>query len=210
MKRLVIVGAGGYGREISSIAESCVGFGSEFAVAGFLDDDPGALLPFRGYPPILGDVRGYEIRPGDAFFVAIGNTSVRKRCAESLAARGADFLSLVHKTAFVGCNAKIGAGAFVAPFAFVSAEAEVGRHAAVFHAASIGHDAHVGDFAHVYSQCAVGGGASVGEGASVYPGSVVAPRVSVGDWAVVGAASAVFVDVPPRGRVLGNPAAPLE
>jgi acetyltransferase-like isoleucine patch superfamily enzyme len=44
----------------------------------------------------------------------------------------------------------------------------------------------------------------------VYPGSVVAPRRKIGDAAVVGAGSAVFVDVDPCVTVLGNPARPID
>ena len=48
MKHLVIVGAGGFGREMFGMAREAVGFGSEFDIKGFLDAKPTALDGFAG------------------------------------------------------------------------------------------------------------------------------------------------------------------
>ena len=39
MKRLLIVGAGGFGREMFAAAREALGYGEDFIVAGFLDDN---------------------------------------------------------------------------------------------------------------------------------------------------------------------------
>jgi len=39
MKQLIIVGAGGMGRTLYDIARECVGYGAEFTVKGFVDDN---------------------------------------------------------------------------------------------------------------------------------------------------------------------------
>ena len=51
MKDLVIIGAGGFGRELFSAAREAVGFGEQFRVKGYLDANPAALDRFTGYPP---------------------------------------------------------------------------------------------------------------------------------------------------------------
>ena len=209
MKRLVIVGAGGFGREMFAMAEGSIGFGESFEVGGFLDDRLDALDAFDGYPPVLGSVAGFEIGGDDLFITAIGGIDARRRCVEALAARGAKFAMLVHRTAVLGRNVEVGEGSFIAPYALVSCDTRIGRHVSVFHGTSIGHDVVVGDFAHVYAQCSIGGGVEIGDGASVFPGAVVTPRRRIGRDAVVGAHSTVFLDVPPGARVIGSPAAPL-
>jgi len=210
MDRLVIVGAGGFGREMFAAARESAGFGRDFGAFAFLDANAGALDGFSGYPPIVGSPDTYVPAEGDVFITALGDVDSRMRCAKALAARGAKFATVVHRTATVGPNVSIGEGSFVAPNATLTADVRVGRHVDVFHNSSVGHDTAIRDFAHVYAQCSIGGCVVVGEGARVYPGSVVTPRRRIGDRAVVGAGSTVFLDVPPGVTVHGNPAAPVE
>ena len=210
MRHLVIVGAGGFGREMYGAALESAGYGVDFDVKGFLDAKGDALASFTGYPPVVGSPEGYEIAEGDVFVTALGSVESRRRCAEMLEARGAQFIAIVHRTATIGPNVAIGAGSFIAPHVSLTADVSVGRHVSVFHSSSVGHDSRLGDFSHVYAQCSIGGSVVLGEGAVVYPGSVVAPRRKIGPAAVVGAGSAVFVDVDPGVTVLGNPARPID
>ncbi len=209
MKHLLIVGAGGFGREMYGAVLESAGYGIDFDVKGFLDANADALSSFAGYPGIVGSPDSYAIEPDDVFITALGSVSSRRRCVESLEGRGARFVSVVHKTATIGPNVAIGEGAFIAPHVSITADVVVGRHVSVFHSSSIGHDSRLGDFSHVYAQCSIGGGVTVSEGARVYPGSVVVPRRTIGRDSVVGAGSVVFVDVDPGVTVLGSPAHPI-
>ncbi len=210
MKHLIIIGAGGFGREMFGAARECVGFGTDFDVKGFLDARSDALSGFSGYPPVVGSPDGYVPQTDDVFISALGSIPARRRCVAAIEAKGGVFVSLVHRSAFVGPNVTIGAGSFLAPHVSLTADVAVGRHVSVFHSSSVGHDSRLGDWSHVYAQCSLGGGVTLGEGAVVYPGSVVVPRRTIGAGAVVGAGSTVFLDVEPGVTVLGNPAAPLE
>lgn len=209
MKHLLIVGAGGFGREMFGAAREAVGHGVDFDVRGFLDARPDALAGFAGYPPVVGTPDGYEPLEDDVFITALGSIAARRRCVAALAARGARFVSIVHRSASLGPNVTVGEGSFIAHNAVLTADVAVGRHACVFHGTSIGHDTVLGDFSHVYAQCAVGGGVRVGEGAAIYPGAVVVPRRTLGPDSVVGAGAVAFLSVPPRTTVVGNPARPI-
>lgn len=209
MKHLLIVGAGGFGREMYGAVRESVGYGTEFDVKGFLDVKSNALSGFAGYPPVVGDPGTYVPGEDDVFIAALGNVASRRRCVEALEEKGAKFISAIHRTATIGPNVSVGDGSFIAPHVSLTADISIGRHVSVFHSSSIGHDSVLGDFSHVYAQCSVGGAVNVDEGAVIYPGSVVAPRRKIGAGAVVGAGSAVFVDVDPGVTVLGNPASPL-
>ena len=206
MKHLVIIGAGGYGREMLGAAMGAVGFGVDFDVKGFLDARADALDGFRGYPPIIGTPEGYAPQAEDVFITALGSIASRRKCAEQLERRGAKFISIVHKTATLGPNVEVGAGSFIAPNVTLTADIRIGRHAAVFHNSSVGHDSVLDDFSHVYAQCAIGGAIHLGAGAVVYPGAVIVPRRTIGENAVVGAGSTVVLNVRPGVTVFGSPA----
>lgn len=209
MRNLVIVGAGGFGREMFGVAREARGYGDEFEIKGFLDDNIRALDGFSGYPSVIGTISGYMPVDGDVFAVAIGSVAARRKIVSAMEERGGKFATVIHRSAFIGPNVVIGEGAFIAPNVSLTADVAIGRHTSVFHNSSIGHDSSVGDFSHVYAQCSVGGNVKIGDMASIYPGSVVTPRRKIGDGAVVGALSAVFADVMPGTTVLGNPAFPL-
>ena len=55
MRHLVIIGAGGFGREVYGVAREAVGYGTDFDVKGYLDAKADALAGFEGYPPVIGD-----------------------------------------------------------------------------------------------------------------------------------------------------------
>jgi len=209
VKRLVIIGAGGYGREMYGAALGAVGYGTEFDVRGYLDGRQDALDGFSGYPPVIGAPETYEPLADDVFITALGSIESRRRCVQLVKARGGKFISIIHRTAFLGPNVVVGEGSFIAHNVVLTADVSVGRHAVVFHNASIGHDSVLGDFSHVYAQCSIGGSVRIEEGASVYPGSVVVPRRTVGAGAVVGAGSTVFLNVRPGISVFGSPAKPI-
>jgi len=210
MKHLVIIGAGGFGRELFGIAREALGYGTVFDVKGFLDARADALDGFPGYPPVVGSPADYAPTADDVFITALGSVESRRRCVAAIESRGGRFISIVHRTASLGPNAVVGGGSLVAQYAVVSADAVVGRHACVFQSSVVGHDARLGDFSHVYSLCALGGGVTLGEGAVVYPGAQVVPRRTVGAGAVVGAGSVVVLNVPAGTTVFGNPARPAE
>ena len=205
-KHLVIIGAGGFGREMFGAAREAVGFGTEFDIKGFLDDRIDALSGFNGYPPVLSSLAGYRPEPDDVFITALGDIATRRRCAGLIAAKGGRFISVVHRTASLGPNVTVGAGSFVAHNVVLTADVKVGRHACVFHGTVIGHDTVLGDFSHVYSLVSIGGGVSIGERASVFPGARIVPRISIGNGATVGIGSAVMRSVDPGITVFGVPA----
>ena len=210
MKQLLIVGAGGFGREAFALAREAVGYGTEFTVKGFLDARADALAGFENYPPVLGSPDSYAIGPDDVFITAVGSIDARRGLVAKIAAKGGRFISLVHKSAFLGVNVTLGEGSYISNNVTLTADIRVGRHVCIFQNVSIGHDSELGDFSHVYAQCALGGGVKLGEGASVYPGAVLLPRRTIGENAVVGAGSTVIVNVAAGETVFGSPAAPVK
>ena len=209
MRQLVIIGAGGYGRELFGAARESVGYGTDYEIRGFLDGDAAALEGHGGYPPVIGSPETYVPGSDDVFIAALGNLASRRRCVAMIAARGGRFATIVHRSASLGPNAVVGEGSFIAQNAVVSADARIGRHTAVFQGSVVGHDATVGDYSHVYSHCSIGGAVRVGSGVSVYPGAVVVPRRTIGDGAVVGAGSTVVLNVKDGETVFGSPAKPV-
>ena len=210
MKQLVIIGAGGMGRTVYDIAREGVGYGVEYEIKGFLDDNPGALDGFVGYPPVIGAIDTYEVAEGDVFTWSIGNVRTKRACCEKILGKGGEFMTLVHKTARVGTNARIGKGSIVAANVSVGADAWIGDFVLVQAYSVVAHDVSVGDWARIDTHVVCVGGTVVGEEATVYTNSVVNHQVVVEKGATVAASSFVIRRVKSGTTVYGNPARRLE
>lgn len=207
MKQLVIIGAGGMGREVYHLATECSGFGTEFEVKGFLDDNPHALDSFAfGYPPIIGTTDNYQIAVDDVFTCSIGDVHTKVRIIEKIESRGGKFISLIHPDVYIVPTALIGDGVLIFHDVHVGSEAVIGNHVMLQSYAAIGHDATIGDFTRVDPKASIIGGVKVGNRVTIHTMSVLNHKVVVGDDAVIGALSFVIRKVKPGITVFGNPA----
>jgi sugar O-acyltransferase (sialic acid O-acetyltransferase NeuD family) len=202
--RVLIVGAGGFGREVLVWARATWP-GDTSRIAGFLSADARVLDGHECGLGIVGDPASYMPAAGDGFLLAIGIPAVRRRVAEALLARGAEFLSLIHPTAIVAPTATIGPGAILCPHALVSDAASLGRCALVNYHASLGHDASAGDYCVLSPYASLGGHARAAEDVFLGMHASIGPGRSVGARSKVSANSCALVDVPPDRIVYGVP-----
>ena len=206
MKQLVIIGAGGFGREVLDWARQSEAHGRDWLVKGFLDDNPQALDRFSVGVPLLGSVAAYRPEADEVFVCAMGNVAAKRRCVEAIRGRGGEFVRVVHRTAVVSGAAVLGAGAILCPGSIVTANARLGDFVAVNLNSIVAHDAVVGDWSQLHCHVDITGGVVLGEGVLVGSHASVLPGVRVGDGAIVGAGAVVMRDVPAGATVYGSPA----
>jgi sugar O-acyltransferase (sialic acid O-acetyltransferase NeuD family) len=202
--RLLIIGAGGFGREVLQWAQDLQAQGDvDWEVAGFLDANPQAFGNFDIDLPVLGTPESWLPSAGDRFICAIGDPSIRLRICRVLQERGAEFVSLIHPSAIVGSRCHIGKGTILCPGVTVTVDATIGDFVILNVRACVGHDAHVGDGCTVNDFCDITGNAKLGEGVFLGSHSSVTPSASVGDYARVGAGSVVVRRVRANTTVMG-------
>ena len=203
--RLIIVGAGGTGREALYYAQECQRAGDTFSVGGFLDDNPDALQGYDVDVGVIGN-RDYRPQPEDAFVIAVGDPHLRAELKDHLETNRARLVSVVHPTAFVATNATLGPGCLVAPLAFIGAHSTVASNVLVNVHAVVGHDARIGE------HCVLCPGASASGFTVLEPlvfmgtNAVVVPGKSVGRGSQIAAGSVVYNNVEADQMALGNPA----
>ncbi|MDE5663714.1 MAG: acetyltransferase [Muribaculaceae bacterium] len=205
MKQLVIIGAGGMGRTVYDIARECVGYGSEFTIKGFVDDNLLALDGFDNYPPVLGKIAEYQPEEDDVFTFSIGGDA-RRLCIENLVGRGARFINLIHSSARIGSNVKLGEGNIIAAFTSLGADCRIGNYNMIQSYTVIGHDAEIGDFNRIDTHVTCVGGIKIKNETTVHTGAVINHKVTLFDRSKVGACSFVIRSVREGVTVLGVPA----
>ena len=142
---IVIVGAGGFAREIRCLLPEFLGE-QDYQFKGFLGKDQGVPNADDIGNLVLGDPETYEPANNDRFILAIGNMPARRRTVEALLAKGAEFLTLVHPQALVAPTASLGQGALIYPFAAVSNNARLEDFVKLNYYASVGHDTQLGKY----------------------------------------------------------------
>lgn len=204
IRRILIVGAGGFGREVLQWARDAWP-GADSLIAGFLSADPNILHSRDCGAKVLAHPDQYDPRSGDALLLAIGIPDIRRQVAERLAARGAEFVTLIHPTAIVSSKAVIGTGTIICPGAIVSDAARIGRCVLVNYHASLAHDSSAGDFAVLSPYAALAGRAHVEEDGFLGMHASVGPGVTIGARSKVSANSCALFDVQPDSLVYGVP-----
>lgn len=205
LPKLVIIGAGGFGREILAWAEQSVQFDVDWTIKGFIDDNVAAFETRPARAPLLGTVRDHEPRPDEVFICAIGTPRIKQACSELIAARGGRFTQLFHRSAVLGHEVEMQAGVILCPYSVISGYNRLGLGVAVNLHSSVDHDAEVGDWSQINCHCDLTGNVRLGR--RVFLGSHVAvlPGVAIGDDSVLGAGSVVLRDVKPGSKVVGVP-----
>lgn len=207
MKQLVIIGAGGMGREVYHLAKDCDKYATHYQIKGFLDDNPHALDGFvYNYPPILGTINEYQNQEDDVFACSVGDVSTKVRIVELIESKGGEFISLVHPNVQINLTAVLGKGVLAFHDVHVGSEAIIGNHVMLQSYSAIGHDAVIGDFTRIDPKASVIGGVKVGNRVTLHTMSVLNHKVTVGDDAVVGAMSFVIRKVKSGTTVFGIPA----
>jgi sugar O-acyltransferase (sialic acid O-acetyltransferase NeuD family) len=213
--RLVIVGAGGFGREVHGVVEALGATGGAVELVGYADDaGTSDVLLARLGTARLGTIdmltRDGQLGPDVGYVIAIGDGEVRRRIDERLTAAGRRPATLVHPMATVGGDNRIAEGCILTAGARVTTNIVLGRHTQLHVNSAIGHDSVLDDFVSVYPGATVSGNVHLADGVTIGTGANVLPGVTVGAGAFVGAGAVVTTDVEPGTTVAGVPARPIE
>lgn len=197
MKDLVIVGAGGLGREVAWSIEriNAAAPAPRWRIVGFADDAPDKESGVFAGRPLLGScAKAARDWPDADFFIAVGDNKTRQKIASLLDGRA--FPSIVDPAADIAPTASVSRGVFVGPRAVVSVDAKIGSFAIVNARAGVGHDSCLGAFSQVCPGASLSGATTLGECAFVGTNACTLPGVSVGDDAKIAAGTSAYCNVP--------------
>ncbi len=203
MTRVVIVGAGGHGREVYG---ALLAAGADWDVVGFVDDapaHPGRLV--RLDVPLLGDLDELLARPAP-YAIGVGTPAARRRVVERLAPVPDGPVTVVHPGAHLGPDTHLGEGAVVFDRCTITTNVHIGRHTHLNVGCAVQHDTLVGDFVQFSPGVFVNGDCEIDHDVFLGTGAIITRGCTVGAGARVGAGAVVLSDVEPGTTVVGVPA----
>ncbi len=207
---LLIVGCGGFGREVYSIVQALNAAGDDWVVEGFVDDGPSpldlqAVAAFGSRVISTIDELVAQDYTGHAV-VAIGSARSRRSIAGRLDRAGVTYPVLIHPHVTIGMGVAIEPGTVIAAGARLSTNIAVGRHVHVDQNATVGHDCVLREFSRINPQGCISGSVDLGSGALIGANATVLQGLTIGRDAIIGAGGVVVTNVPPATTVKGVPA----
>ena len=195
MKDIVIIGAGGIGREVAWIIEEINEVNPTWNIIGFVDDNSEMLgKELNGYKVLGGLNILDELESKPEVIVAIANCRVKKNIVARLNGEF-DFATIIHSSVRVSKYVEIGQGTIIYPGVILTVNTKIGNHVVISGNCGIGHDTVIGDFSSVLWGSCFSGFDVVGEECFVGVGAKFIQGIKVGSGRKVEAGTVVIEDV---------------
>jgi len=212
MQSIVILGAGGFGREVLDIIIAQNKVSKRWKILGFVDEDPelkGKVL--NGYP-VLGSFDWFsKIDLKEIMVVcAIGDNISKKKVVEKAKGLGLTFANVVHPSVIMTEFVTLGEGVIICAGCILTNQITIGNHVIINLDVTIGHDSIIEDFCTLSPGVHISGRNKIGEGANVGTGAVTIQGIVIGRWSIIGAGAVVAQDIPDKVVAVGVPAKPIK
>lgn len=203
MKDIIIVGAGGFGREIYYLIKKI----GQWNVKGFIDDKEIDLTQHKIYDASwIGTIKDWIPAENEVYAMGISSPKIKEIVSKIMIEKGAKFETLIAPTAYVNETTELGEGCVVGGRAWIGDCNKIGNFVNIA-GSSIGQDAVIGDFTTTTAHTNIPTGKI---GKRVFIGSMAVVLANVGDDAYVSAGSIVVTKVKSGTKVFGNPAKKMD
>lgn len=199
--KLVIIGASGHGKVVADIAIKM----NKWQSIAFLDDDE-SIKTSMGLEVIGKTVDAFTYKNEADFFVAIGSNTTREKIQEKLTEQGLNIVDLIHPSAVICTDVKIGMGTVVMAGVVINSSCIIGKGCIINTSSSIDHDNVIDDYVHISPGVNMAGTVKVGKKSWIGIGSVVSNNVNICSNCKIGAGAVVVNDITEPGTYVGVPA----
>lgn len=203
MEKLLIVGAGGLGKEVVDLILNL----DRFEIAGFLDDDPYKKNTMINQIPVMGDLGQLDKhRAIKHLIIAIANPAIKKRIAHIAGKIGFQFPNLIHPSVVFGSSVSLGQGNIICAGSIVSTEVCLQSFITINPQCGIGHESTLHSYSTLYWGVHLGGNTIIGESCELGTHSCVLQGLQLADNVVLGAGAVTVKNIKEPATYVGIPA----
>ncbi len=204
MKNIIIIGAGGFGREVLYLIKDINKIEQQWNIKGFIDDNLNALDGIKCDHQVIGIINDWEPNEDDFFAIGIANPKTKEKIVSTLKSKNAKFATLISPHAYISEYIDFGEGSIIFPMSTIGDCVKIGNFVHIA-GSMIGQDSIIGDYSTTtgYSNIA---SATLGKRIFVGSHAVILNGRKIGDDAFICAGSIVFNHIKPSTKVFGNPA----
>ena len=193
MKDIVIIGAGGFGREVAWLIERINNESPTWKIKGFIDDNEQLWGKQEDNYKVLGGT-DYLKKCGEIYAVcAVGSASVRKRIVSKFQNSKVKFATVIDPSVIISDRVQIGEGTIICAGTIITVDVKIGNHI-------------IGDFVTIYPSANISGNVLIGGETELGTGMQIIQGKEIGTNIIIGAGAVVVKDCIDSGTYVGNPA----
>lgn len=205
MEDLVIIGTGGFAKEVLWLIEEINMQQGQWNILGFIDEYSTKIV--HGYNVIGDDQWLLNYKDKINVVCAVGSPKIKKKIIEKL--KNKSNIVFPNIIAYdIICdykNVDIGVGCIISFNNVITTDIKIGNFVTINLSCTIGHDTVIEDYVTINPGSNISGSVYLGECANIGTGTKVIQGVSVGENTILGAGTVVIHNIPDNCTAVGVP-----
>ena len=211
MKKIAIIGAGGFGREVKMLIDQINRASPTYDFIGYYDDGIEKGVKVNNHT-VLGSIEDindidYEL----CVVAAIGLPTLKKKLLDRIDNPNISYPVLIHPSVVIENDfVSIGEGSIICAGNFITVNIIIGSHVILNLSCTVGHDTVIGSFSSFMPSVNISGEVNIYEGVYVGTGAKIINQLEIGEFTIVGAGAVVSKTLPAKCTAVGIPAKPIK
>ena len=209
---LVIIGTGGFAREVLWLLCEANDFISQYNIKGFIDNDLKLKNHVINGIPILGDddwLKSYSKEI--CAVICIGDSKTRKHIHNKLKVNSnLTFPTIISDNTKYSNSVKFGQGCIICMSNVLTVDITIGDFVVINLDCTVGHNSILDDFVTLNPSVNVSGNVRIGACTNIGTGANIIQGISIGENTTIGAGAVVIKDIPSNCIAVGVPAIPIK
>ncbi|MBA6384470.1 acetyltransferase [Colwellia sp. BRX10-6] len=206
MKDLIVIGGGGFAKEVIWLANDC-----NRKVRGVLDDNAETHgITIQG-AEVLGNINTWLDYPDCEFIIAIGSPRTRSKVCSNMFKLGTpSFTTLIHPSVKYSNTVSFGEGSIVCAGTIITVDVALGNHNILNLNVTVGHECNFDAFVTVAPMAAISGNVTLSKCVEIGTGAVIRQGITIEKGAMLGMGGILTKNIPELMIFAGNPAKKLK
>lgn len=211
MENIVIIGVGGFGREVKVLIDQINKIEKKYTILGFYDDAIDCKSHYNGIP-FLGTIDHLnQTKNSTAVALGIGDPATKTKIIKRLNNNNLSFPTLIHPSVQISEDEiMLGQGTIICGGCIITCNIEIGNFVTLNLCCTVGHDTIIKDFASFMPSVNISGEVLIEEQVYVGTGAKIINQLQIGKGTIVGAGAVVSKTLPSNCTAVGIPAKPIK
>ena len=209
MKDIVIIGAGGFGREVAWLIEDINKESLQWNILGYVDDNGAVQDKHIGDYPVLGKL-DYLLDKEFNVVISIANPTIRQKIYNKIKNTKNRFPTLVHPSVIYSKMVTFGQGVVVSAGTILTVDIIIDDFVLIDRLNNIGHDTRIESFSTLLPSTTVSGNVNIEYGVLIGTGTTIIQELTIGKNTTIGAGAVVTREIPSNCTAVGAPAKPIK
>jgi len=211
MEDIIIIGAGGFGREVKCLIEEINNYSDhkKFNILGFLDDAIEEGTPIQNLK-VLGNIEYLKtLSEKPSLVFGLSTPIIKRKIFKEL--RDYNFPIIIHpKVSLKGYNIKLGKGCIICQGTIFTCDIIISDFVTINLYCTVGHDVFIGKYSSLMPSVNTSGEVIIGEGVFIGTGAAIVNQMNIGAGTIIGAGAVVSNSLPNNCTAVGVPARPIK